>query len=104
MKLYVSMLNFNTTSDDLREVFEQFGEVASVTIIYDQETDNSKGMAFVEMPNDDEAQSAINTLNEADFDGNTIFVKEARDRENGHHDDGSFGGGSGGGSRGNGQW
>lgn len=78
MKIFVAKLNFNTQSDDLSHVFSQFGEVSSAAVVTDQETGNSKGFAFVEMPNDDEAQNAIDTLNETDFDGNTIVVKEAK--------------------------
>jgi RNA recognition motif-containing protein len=107
MKIFVAKLNFNTTSDDLWAIFEQYGEVASATVIFDQETGHSKGMAFVEMPADDEAQSAIDNLNEFDFDGNKISVREAHERENRDNHGYNRGGGSdhgGGGSRGDGRW
>jgi RNA recognition motif-containing protein len=94
MKIFVAKLNFNTTSDNLREVFEQYGEVASATVIFDQETGNSKGFAFVEMPGDDEAMNAIEALDNSDFDGNTIAVKRAVERENRDHDGYNRGGGS----------
>jgi RNA recognition motif-containing protein len=107
MKIFVAKLNFNTQSDELRSAFEQFGEVSSAAVVTDQETGNSKGFAFVEMPNDDEAQSAIDNLNEFDFDGNKISVTEAHDRENRDNHGYNRGGGSdhgGGGSRGDGRW
>jgi RNA recognition motif-containing protein len=104
MKIFVAKLNFNTTSDDLRATFEQFGEVASATVIFDQETGNSKGFAFVEMPYDDEAMNAIESLDNADLDGYTIVVKKAEEHENRDNHGYNRGGGSGGGSRGDGRW
>ncbi len=75
MRIFVAKLNFVTTSDALRELFEAFGEVDSAQVIMDEATGRSRGFGFVEMPNDDEAQAAIDALNESDFDGNTIIVK-----------------------------
>ncbi|MBK7869207.1 MAG: RNA-binding protein [Saprospiraceae bacterium] len=82
MNIFVAKLNFDTQSDDLREVFEAYGEVDSAKVIMDHFTGKSKGFAFVEMPNDDEAQKAIDELNETELDGNTIVVKKAEPREN----------------------
>ncbi|MDX1941685.1 MAG: RNA-binding protein [Saprospiraceae bacterium] len=82
MNIFVAKLNFDTQSDDLREVFEAYGEVDSAKVIMDHFTGKSKGFAFVEMPNDDEAQKAIDDLNETELDGNTIVVKKAEPREN----------------------
>ena len=81
MNIFVAKLDYNTEEDSLRHLFEGFGEVDSAKIIFDRETGRSKGFGFVEMPNDDEARSAIQTLNEEDFEGRTIVVKEARPRE-----------------------
>jgi RNA recognition motif-containing protein len=96
MHIFVAKLNFQTSSDHLREIFEQFGEVSSATVITDMETGRSKGFGFVEMPNDDEAQNAIDNLNETDLDGNTIMVKRAEPRESSGNRSG-FGGNRGGG-------
>lgn len=102
MNLFVAKLNFDTQEDDLRSAFEQFGEVSSCSVITDKFTGRSKGFAFVEMPNDDEAQSAINALNETDFDGRTIVVKKAEPRESRPPRDNNRGGGFGGGYGGGG--
>lgn len=80
MNIYISNVNFRTTSESLQELFEQYGEVSSANIITDRETGRSRGFAFVEMPNDTEAQSAIDALNETDFEGKTINVSVARPR------------------------
>ena len=77
MNIFVAKLNYSTTEDTVREAFEQFGTVDSAKVIFDRETQRSKGFGFVEMPNDDEAMEAINSLNETDMDGRTIVVKKA---------------------------
>ena len=82
MNIFVAKLSFNTQEDDLRDAFEEFGEVSSVKIIMDKFTGRSKGFGFVEMDNDDEARAAIDDLNEAELDGRTIVVKKAEPREN----------------------
>jgi hypothetical protein len=94
MKIFVTNLNFNTTSDNLYEVFEGYGAVDSATVITDRETGQSKGMAFVEMPDDGEAMNAIDALDNSDFDGNTIAVKRAVERENRDNQGYNRGGGS----------
>ena len=78
MNIYISNLNFRTSSESLQELFENYGEVSSVNIINDRETGRPRGFAFVEMPNDNEGQSAIDALNETEFDGKTISVNVAR--------------------------
>lgn len=100
MNIFVAKLNFQTQEDDLRELFEGYGEVDSVKIITDKFTGKSKGFGFVEMPNDDEANRAIEELNENEFDGRTIVVKVARPKED--HGGGGGGGRSGGWSGGGG--
>ncbi len=82
MNIFVAKLDFATREEDLRSGFEQFGEVSSVKIILDRATGKSKGFGFVEMPNDEEAQNAIDSLNDQEFDGRTIVVKKAEPREN----------------------
>jgi RNA recognition motif-containing protein len=78
--IYVGNLPFGATEDDLRQAFEAFGEVSGVSIITDRETGRSRGFAFVEMPNDDEAAEAIKNLNLADIGGRNVTVNEARPR------------------------
>ena len=82
-RLYVGNLNYRTTEDELREAFDAAGEVSSVTIIMDRETQRPKGFAFVEMADDASAQAAINQLNGAQLGGRTITVAEAHPREAG---------------------
>lgn len=81
MNIYVGNLPYKGTEDQLKALFEQFGTVDSVRIITDKFTGNAKGFAFVEMPNNQEAQKAIDELNGADFEGRNIKVNEARPRE-----------------------
>ncbi|GHV15688.1 RNA-binding protein [Bacteroidia bacterium] len=78
MNIYVSNLNFSTTSESLQELFTAYGEVESTKIITDRETGKSRGFGFVEMPNDAEGQKAIDELNNADYEGKTITVTIAR--------------------------
>ncbi len=82
MNIFVAKLNFRTDSDTLKQAFEEFGEVSSAKVIMDHETGKSKGFGFVEMPDDDEAQEAINSLNDTELNGHTIVVKKANPREN----------------------
>lgn len=99
MNIFVAKLDFNTTSDDLRAAFERFGEVSSAKVIMDHATGKSKGFGFVEMPEDSEANEAIQALNESEFQGRTIFVKEAtpkEDRPDNRRSGGGFNRGSGG--------
>ncbi|MBT8191613.1 MAG: RNA-binding protein [Saprospiraceae bacterium] len=82
MNIFVARLDYGTAESTVRNLFEQFGEVESVKIINDKFTGRSKGFGFVEMPNDDEANSAIRELNDSNVDGRNIVVKEAQPREN----------------------
>lgn len=100
MNIFVAKLNFATDEDTLRDAFEGYGTVDSVKIISDKFTGKSKGYGFVEMPNDEEAQAAIDDLNDSDFDGRTIVVKKAEPRENRGGRGGGRGGYGGGGGRG----
>lgn len=76
MNIFVAKLSWGTQSDDLREAFEEYGEVSSANVVMDKMTGRSKGFGFVEMPNDDEALAAIRELNESELDGRTIVVKK----------------------------
>jgi RNA recognition motif-containing protein len=104
MNIFVAKLNFSTSSEALREAFEQFGEVASANVITDRETGRSKGYGFVDMLNDGEGSAAISALDGSDFDGNTIAVKKAEPREAAGSGGANRGGGGfgGGGNRGGG--
>ena len=79
-KIYVGNLSWNTTEDDLGELFAQYGEVLSVNIIIDRDTHRSKGFGFVEMAEDDAAIAAISTFNGTELDGRNLRVNEAEDR------------------------
>ena len=97
MNIFVAKLSYNTAESTLRQSFEQFGEVSSVKIIMDKYEGRSKGFGFVEMPNDDEGNNAIEELNDSTLDGRQIVVKKARPRTENRRDFGSGGGGGGGG-------
>jgi RNA recognition motif-containing protein len=81
MNIYVGNLNFRTTDAELREAFEAYGEVSSVNIITDKFSGKSRGFAFVEMPSDEEGQTAIEALNGADLGGRALKVNVARPKE-----------------------
>ncbi len=98
-KLYVGNLPYSTHDAELRELFEQKGQVSSAQVVMDRETGRSRGFGFVEMPNDAEAQAAIEALNGQDYGGRPLVVNEAKPREGGGGR-GGFGGGGGGGRRG----
>jgi RNA recognition motif-containing protein len=79
-KLYVGNLSHSVASSDLREWFAQYGTVLSAKVVMDRETDRSKGFGFVEMETDDQAQAAIQGLNEHEHEGRRLTVDEARPR------------------------
>ena len=97
MKLYVGNLSYNTTDDDLRKKFEQFGVVNQVDVITDRDSGRSKGFAFVEMNDRDEANAAIKELDGSEMDERTLTVNEARPKEqrSGGGSGKRFGGGGG---------
>ncbi len=103
MNIYVGNLSYETTEEDLQQAFEGFGQVESVNIIKDKYSGRSKGFGFVEMPAKDEAQSAINELNDTELKGRTLKVNEARPRSESRGGRGGYGNGGGGGSRGGGR-
>ena len=80
MNMYIGNLSYNVRESDLRQVMEEYGTVDSVKLITDRETRKSKGFAFVEMPNDDEAKNVIAELNGAEYEGRQMVVKEALPR------------------------
>ncbi|MDR1505468.1 MAG: RNA-binding protein [Treponema sp.] len=79
-KLYVGNLSYNTSEDGLRALFSAFGSVASVKIIFDRESGNSKGFGFVEMGTDEEANAAVAGTNGKELDGRQIRVNEAMEK------------------------
>lgn len=91
--IFVGNLSFTATEDVVRGYFESYGAVDRVSIITDRETGRSRGFAFVEMSNDEEAERAIQSLNGREFGGRRLNVNEARPRE----ERPSFGGGGNGG-------
>ncbi len=95
--IYVGNLSFRATEEDIRNAFSQYGQVTSVNIVMDQETGRSRGFAFVEMADANEANSAIEGLNEQEIVGRRVIVNEARPREERPRGGGRFGGGGGGG-------
>ena len=97
MKLYVGNLSFNTSNQDLSELFAQIGTVETATVVEDRETGRSRGFGFVEMASKEEGETAIAELNGKEVDGRELKVNEAKPRENR-----GFGGGGGGGNRGGG--
>jgi cold-inducible RNA-binding protein len=93
MKLYVGNLSFQTSSDDLQQLFSQVGTVDSVNVIEDRETGRSRGFAFVEMSSSEEGNAAIQQFNGHDVGGRTLTVNEAKPREDRGGGRGGFGGG-----------
>lgn len=106
MNLYIGNLSYSVKAEDLQELFQQVGEVSSVKIITDKFTGRSRGFGFVEMPNDSEARTAIETLNGRSLKEREISVTESKPREEGGGGrSGGFnrgGGGGGGFNRNNG--
>ncbi|MCA1556112.1 MAG: RNA-binding protein [Acidobacteria bacterium] len=102
MKLYVGNLSFQTSSEDLQQLFGQAGTVESSSVVEDRETGRSRGFGFVEMSTKDEGQKAIEQFNGKEVDGRALNVNEAKPRENRSGGGGGFGGGRGGGGGGRG--
>jgi RNA recognition motif-containing protein len=88
MNIYVGNLSFDASEENLRQAFEPFGQVSSITLIKDKYSGQSRGFGFVEMPDRAQAQAAIENLNGKDFLGRQLSVNEARPR----NDQGKSGG------------
>lgn len=82
MNLYVSNLGFQVSDNDLRKLFEGYGQVSSAKVITDRETGRSRGFGFVEMDSEKDATAAMSKLNGKEMDGRTISVSVAREKEN----------------------
>jgi RNA recognition motif-containing protein len=104
MKLYVGNISFNTTNQDLNDLFGQIGTVESANIIEDRETGRSRGFGFVEMASREDGEKAIAELNGKELDGRELKVNEAKPQESrgGGGGRGGYGGGGGRGNRGGG--
>jgi len=92
MNIFVGNLSFQTTQDELHSTFAQYGNVERVNIVTDRDTGQPRGFAFVEMPDQREAENAISQLNGMELNGRALNVNEARPKPAG----GGFGGGRGG--------
>jgi RNA recognition motif-containing protein len=103
MKLYVGNLSFDTSTQDLEQLFGEIGTVESTNIIEDRDTGRSRGFGFVEMSSKEEAETAISEFDGKEFDGRELKINEAKPRVNhgggGGNRGGYGGGGYGGGSR-----
>ena len=98
MKIYVGNLSYQTTDEELAQLFDSFGEVESVHVVSDRFSGESRGFAFVEMPAKNEAIHAIKELNGKELNGRELIINEARPQTN----DRKGGGNSGNGGRKNG--
>jgi RNA recognition motif-containing protein len=99
MDIYVGNLAYEVQDEDLNEAFGQYGEVESARVIMDRDTGRSRGFGFVKMPNREEAEAAVEGLNDSDLQGRPLRVREAEERKP-RTGGGGFGGGGGGGGGG----
>ncbi len=96
MKIYVGNLSFRTTQQELEDLFTNYGSVQEAAVVTDRETGRSRGFGFVTMPEDSEANAAIEALNGTEIEGRTLTVNEARPKAD-RPRSGGYGGGRGGG-------
>ncbi|WP_339737688.1 RNA-binding protein [uncultured Sunxiuqinia sp.] len=102
MNIFVGNLNYSITEDDIKEIFEEYGELTSVKLITDKFTGRSKGFGFVEMADADEAKKAIEELNGAEVEGRSMVVNESIEKKRDNNRGGGGGGFRGGNNRGGG--
>jgi len=81
MNIYVGNLHFNLSEEELKGIFEEYGEVTSAKVITDKYSGRSKGFGFVEMPNDAEGEAAIKNLNGVDMKGRNMTVNQSEERK-----------------------
>ena len=84
MNIYVGNLAYKVSDNDLKEIFEEFGDVISAKVITDRETGRSKGFGFVEMSNEEDAQNAIEDLDGTEMDGRNLKVNKAKPKPAGN--------------------
>ncbi len=80
IKLFVGNLSYNTSGEDLKDLFSQFGEVISASVVKDRDSGRSRGFGFVELPEREQGEAAIAQLHEQEFQGRNITVNEAKPR------------------------
>jgi RNA recognition motif-containing protein len=102
--IFVGNLNFNTSEDELRDLFQAYGQVDRVSIMTDRDTGRSRGFGFVEMANAEEGDKAIAALNGSQIGGRTLNVNEARPKTERSGGGGRDRGGRGGGGGGRNRW
>lgn len=96
MNIYVGNIPYEATEEQLQEAFAAYGEISSAKILKDKETGESRGFGFVEMPNSDEGNAAIEAMNDSDFMGNPLKVQESKPKpQRDSRGRGGFGGGRG---------
>ena len=93
MNIFIAGLSYSINDNDLRDLFNEYGEISSAKVIMDKATGRSKGYGFVELEDNAAGQKAIEELNGAEYDGRTISVSEARPRRNFDNNRGGNGGG-----------
>ena len=94
MNIFCGSLPFSLQESELKEFFEEYGEVSAARIITDKFSGRSKGFGFIEMPDDEQAKKAIEELNGAEVDGRTIVVNEAEERKERSNTGGGYRGGN----------
>ncbi|MBN2001259.1 RNA-binding protein [candidate division KSB1 bacterium] len=104
MNIYVGNLSQDVQEEELKELFEAYGQIDTVSIVKDKYSGGSKGFGFVEMPSKEEALSAIDGLNGKELKGKTLTVNEARPRTDKRHGGGGGGNRGGGGGGGRRRW
>ena len=95
MKIYVGNLPYNTTEEEIKDLFTKFGQVEGAKVVTDRDTGRARGFGFVEMSDDAQAKQAIEALHSSQLGGRTLVVNEARPREGGEGGGGRRGGGGG---------
>ena len=95
MNIYVGNLSYDLSEEDIRQEFSRYGEVSSVRVITDRDTGRPRGFAFVEMPDDEKGQEAIDALNGKEIAGRAVVVNQARPKAESRGGRGGGGGGRG---------
>jgi RNA recognition motif-containing protein len=94
MNIFIASLPFSLEETEIKEIFEDYGQVTSVKLITDRDTGRSKGYGFIEMPNEEEALKAIEVLNGTEIYQRNISVSKAQEKKDNNNRRGGFGGGN----------